>query len=172
MESLSEGFAARFWAKVSVTPNCWEWSAALDADGYGRVSAGSRGAGMLQAHRASWCLTFGDVPEGQSVLHRCDNRRCVRPGHLFLGTQRENAQDMAQKERGNTRKLTASEVIQIRFASSRGESRSALARRYGVGRSNIGSIARRETWQHVVPDDLDGYEPRDPKRFDLDRFDG
>ena len=86
----------RFWQKVNVTPTCWLWTASQNSDGYGVFSLDAR---TLRAHRVSWTLHAGKIPEGLCVLHSCDVRNCVRPAHLFLGTQRDNMVDASQKGR-------------------------------------------------------------------------
>lgn len=98
----SETFEERFWSKVEFIPEhpCWEWNAAKNETGYGKMSSGIRGEGNLKAHRASWIINRGPIPEGACVLHKCDNPGCVNPNHLFLGTKKDNSQDMIKKGRG------------------------------------------------------------------------
>jgi hypothetical protein len=94
--------AERFWAKVDVAgpEDCWVWTAALGSTGYGHLGGNRRRAQPdYKAHRLSWELHHGPIPEGLSVLHRCDNPPCVNPAHLFLGTQRDNVIDAVQKGR-------------------------------------------------------------------------
>lgn len=82
---------------------CWEWQKTKDRVGYGRlkVSLGSRDSFRHEsAHRYSYLLFVGEIPTGMCVLHKCDNRSCVNPGHLFLGTQKDNIRDMHAKGRG------------------------------------------------------------------------
>jgi hypothetical protein len=91
--------AERFWAKVQKSDGCWLWTAAARKNGYGIFAERRPRSRTYSAHRLSYELTFGPISSGLSVLHRCDNRRCVRPDHLFLGTARENTQDMIAKGR-------------------------------------------------------------------------
>jgi len=88
----------RFWQKVEKTDGCWFWLGGKNSDGYGSFNIGTHGTG---AHRIAYTLEVGNIPRGISVLHSCDNRACVRPDHLFLGTQLDNVTDMMEKGRGN-----------------------------------------------------------------------
>jgi len=89
----------RFWSKVTKGAGCWEWTASTDHKGYGKLAEGGRQGRTLSAHRVSYELNVGPIPDGLLVLHRCDNPPCVRPDHLFVGTHTDNAQDMAKKGR-------------------------------------------------------------------------
>ena len=142
----------RFWAKVSKSDGCWEWTGCVSDTGYGCIYDGKAYA----CHRYSWELHFGQIPESLCVLHRCDNRRCVRPDHLFLGTKAENSRDMAEKGRYKSTsrkgdahpgaKLTDEAVREIRSSDELGK---ALAERYGVSPSLITLIRKRKAWTHI-----------------------
>jgi len=95
-----DSLAERFWVKVAVSEEpdgCWPWTAAVNNSGYGlfRLPHGNE-----RAHRMAWRLTQGEIPKGMWVCHHCDNRRCVRPSHLFLGDPQANVDDMIAKDRG------------------------------------------------------------------------
>lgn len=91
--------ADRFWEKIEKTDTCWFWTAGM-SDGYGRINRGVPTSELVLAHRLSWELHFGSIPNGMNVLHKCDSRPCVRPDHLFLGTNVDNTKDRESKGRG------------------------------------------------------------------------
>ena len=143
----------RFWNKVEKrgSEECWEWKAYKNTLGYGRLRSNKKDYG---AHRYSWLIHFGAIPPGLSVLHRCDNRGCVNPAHLFLGTQSDNMRDMVQKKRriyqgshNANSKLTDAEVLEIRnnFNNNYAE----LSAVYSVTKANIRHIVSRKHWGHI-----------------------
>jgi hypothetical protein len=156
----------RFWSKVEKTETCWIWKGSKISAGYGMFHF--RGQNR-RAHRFSYEMTYGPIPDGLSVLHKCDVPLCVRPDHLFLGTQEDNMQDMSKKgrslvgekspiaqhpevcRRGETHyraKLTKEKVLQIRELSA-AHSTPELADMFGVNGGTIHDILSRRTWKHI-----------------------
>jgi len=139
--------AEDFYSRVEQGDGCWDWvEGGSGASGYGRACGD-------HAHRVSWRFAYGPIPEGLWVLHTCDNRKCVRPDHLFLGTNLTNIADMVAKGRhcrgevNGMSKLTDASVREIR---SSGLSAESLAAMYDVTKAAIRLVLRRETWRHVV----------------------
>ena len=149
----------RFWAKVDKRgpDDCWEWEGCRINGGYGMIRRDSDPKGpRVVAHRLAWELTNGPIPKALLVCHRCDNRPCVNPSHLFLGTQADNIQDSIAKGRFNghlhgRRKLSEGEVFEIRrrYTGSFGE-QAKLATEYRVGRSAICSILSGKSWAYLL----------------------
>ena len=131
---------------------CWEWTRERNWKGYGVMRSGKQ---FRLAHRFAYEFAVGPIPAGMMVCHRCDNPACVRPGHLFLGTARDNYQDSKRKGRnlhGETHprsKLTAEQVSEIRRRYQRGRSNVALYREFGITDMQMYRIVRRENWAHV-----------------------
>ncbi|MER3405479.1 MAG: hypothetical protein C4289_10265, partial [Chloroflexota bacterium] len=117
--------AIRFWAKVQKTDGCWYWLGQVNKDGYGYLGVGSKLNGtkrLVKAHRVVFELAFGPIPEGLEVCHHCDEPRCVRPDHLFLGTHADNMVDAFRKGRLKqlSCKLTPDQVVEIRQEAANG----------------------------------------------------
>ena len=166
-----DSLESRLWSKVRFGDGCWEWTGCKRSTGHGlmrlarktdqeRVGQSAPGAG---AHRVAWAVWHGrPVPRGDHygtacVNHHCDNPSCVRPSHLYVGTQRDNIQDMFRRRRARTggargelhgrHKLTSQQVAEIRARYERGRVRQAdLAREYGVSQTQVGRIVRGRNW--------------------------
>lgn len=151
----------RLWAKVTKTEMCWLWTGAKTALGYGVIGAGSRGTGVRKAHRVAWESVNGPVPEGLCVLHKCDVPACVNPDHLFVGTLKDNYDDMRSKhresnpppQRGSANvnaKLTDELVRAIRLLSASGMMQKDIAKRICVNRNTVSKAISGKSWAHVV----------------------
>lgn len=152
----------RFWSKVDRQPfGCWEWTGAKAPHGYGALTVRRK---VVRAHRVSWEMCNGPIGSNLNVLHRCDNPPCVRPSHLFLGTQLDNALDMMAKnrwfkppfpsddskrlsreniprgEKSPSAKLTDFQANEILRRIALGERQVALAAEYGVSQPLISAI--------------------------------
>lgn len=140
---------------ITTEAGCMEWQGCLNSYGYGTVR---RGGKYLGTHRISWMENVGPIPDGLWVLHKCDNRKCINPDHLFLGDAADNMQDKARKGRGNPpvgerahgSKLTADQVRAIRQQYAEGEPRKHLAAMFSVSITNIDMIVTNRNWRHIL----------------------
>jgi hypothetical protein len=158
----------RFWAKVEKRgPNeCWLWTGCTQKFGHGSIARGGRNGKRVLAHRLSWEIHFGEIPDGMLVCHHCDAPQCVNPRHLFIGTYLHNNRDknrkkrdqvphprMSEAERGeknNMAKLNIEQVRAIRAAYvAGGVTYFELGRQYGVAHTTIYKIVRGRRWTHI-----------------------
>lgn len=134
-------FTVRFWRLVDQTGECWQ----TRGKSYARIWFGGKQTG---GHRVAWELTYGPIPAGLDVLHKCDNPRCVRPEHLFLGTAKDNAMDAARKGRYKWAKITMADAQKIRSLAADGYDRTQLAHMFGVNRDIVRNVL---TYRTFVP---------------------
>lgn len=143
----------RFEMKVKFDPvtGCHVWNGSISTQGYGRFAWAGK---ARQAHRMAWIFYNGEIPDGLCILHRCDNRRCVNPDHLFLGTYLDNVRDMLAKgrhvhfvgEATPSAKLTREAVAEIRASR---EPHVIVAAAYGVTPETVSHVRRHLTWRYV-----------------------
>lgn len=136
--------------------SCWEWSGAHLSSGYGKLSYGKT---QDVAHRVSYRTFRGAIPDGLVVCHTCDNKKCVNPAHMFLGTLKDNNYDCIQKNRHvvgrigtehSMAKLSESDVREIRdLIASKVMQQKDIAKAYGITPSNLCHIKTRKLWGHI-----------------------
>ena len=145
-----------FWSKVDRSGECWLWTACRDSAGYGRFRVNK--AGKLDgAHRISYEIAHGPIPKGMLVCHVCDVKTCVKPSHLFLGTDKDNAYDYYTKyghptngERNGMVKLTRNQVKAIRILmASKQFKPKHIAPIFNISKDYVYSIAKGTFWRHV-----------------------
>lgn len=156
----------RFWQKADKSGgenSCWQWTASKNRRGYGRICKGRNGKARVigYAHRIAYEIAKGPIPEGQCVLHTCDNPSCVNPAHLFVGTHADNMADMIAKgraihnglkgESNGRAKLTVKSILEIRAMRDKA-TYGEIGKMFGVASSTIGRIISLEKWAHVHPE--------------------
>ena len=143
-----------FLTRVRKTKDCWEWIGSKRPLGYGVIHTGGK---FISAHRLSWKLYFGEIPKGMYICHHCDNRACIRPDHLFLGTQKDNVYDAIKKHRMNpvgkkghkswNRNFTPEEAKKIREEyKTSGLGYKKLGKKYGVANTVIRNVIKELNW--------------------------
>jgi len=141
---------------------CWEWQGKLNNCGYGCLAKIIDGNKIeIRAHRLSFEIFKGEIPEGMLVCHTCDNPSCCNPDHLWLGTPQDNTQDMLKKNRGRHRlltsnrranaagKLTESQVIEMRELYKNGWSQREIREKFKISQSQVSGILTYKFWKHV-----------------------
>lgn len=129
----------RFNEKTKLASSgCIEWTAALYKNGYGKI--GYVDGRCDYAHRVSWSIYKGSIPDGLQVCHHCDNRKCVNPAHLFLGKQLENMRDMCRKKRHRKSRISYTQMAEIKNLYISGIRQAAIAKRYSVSQATISLI--------------------------------
>lgn len=145
--------------KINPETQCWEWQGSK-RNGYGRMIVGSRTDKTRKsqsAHRISYEIYHGEIPDGMEVCHKCDNPCCVNPSHLFIGTRQDNINDRERKGRNKLQygskngrsKLNESQVVEIREKRNLGMSFGKLSKEYGVCKKTIMRVVSRQNWATV-----------------------
>lgn len=142
----------KFLKKVEKTDTCWNWTGRLDIGGYGRFSQGN--GHWIKAHRASYTIYKGSIPNGLVVRHLCNNRKCVNPEHLETGTQKDNVRDcITAGRRANIRgesnpmsKITQADADEIRQWREFGYTQQSIGDVFGLGQGDISRIIHRKSW--------------------------
>jgi hypothetical protein len=145
---------SRFWSKVNITDlfDCWNWNSTKNKQGYGHITIENK---TIKAHRFSYFINFGTIPDNLCVLHHCNNPSCVNPAHLYLGTTQDNTNDMlnanrqAKGEKNGNAKLTEKQVIEIIELLKTDIKQSKIAKKFSVTQTPIFYIKKGHTWKHL-----------------------
>lgn len=161
IKPLSERLSGKVDKSPGLGPNgdCWEWRGYVHPTGYGQIGRGAAGEGVIHTHRAAYMVAKGEIPDGLWVLHTCDNRLCCNPDHLWLGTPKQNTQDMIAK--GRRRKasdtprgedVSLAKLTEEMVRAMRAEppmTFRALGEKYGVTAATANKVILRRTWTHI-----------------------
>lgn len=153
---ISQRDIDRFWSKCFKSDYCWNWIACISSDGYGKFSLKRKNKTVtLRSHRVSYFLTYGEINDKLLICHKCDNKKCINPEHLFEGTVKDNILDAKAKgllvhtKGEQCSDLTEEQVLNIRNRVIKGEKQINIARETGVGKNAIWYIVNRITWKHI-----------------------
>ncbi len=147
--SSNKPIAQRFWEKVAKTDSCWEWQSIINAYGYGVFCNGPHGTKRrFMAHRVAYELEYGAYDQTLYVCHKCDNRKCVRPDHLFLGTQTDNMKDCAKKGRVMNQGFLSFAIISPSGERIEGTNLTKFCRDNQLGRPAMFEVVRGERESH------------------------
>jgi len=145
--------------EVCPTSGCWNWNRSMYSFGYGRIPIKINGKWAHRpAHRIGYILLVGPIPEGMQANHKCDNRRCVNPAHIYIGTQKQNVRDCILRNRnskGEKHPISLLSEDSVRFIRSNYIPRhptfgfSALARKFGVNDETVRDAYIGKTWKHI-----------------------
>jgi len=147
--------------RIKIVNGCWEWQGKINEHGYGNISLKIEGRKNLMVHRLSYEIFKGEIPNGLLVCHSCDNPRCCNPDHLWVGTPKDNTQDMLKKHRGRKKllnnerraiaagKITEEQVKEIRELYKNGSSQKELQEKFKISQSQVSGIVTYRFWKHV-----------------------
>lgn len=165
MTHFTTSMLNRFWSKVDKSngdDSCWEWTAYKYPNGYASIRLNGV---RYYAHRASWIIHYGEIPEGLLVCHHCDNPPCVNPSHLFLGTTQDNVNDKMNKGRYRAGHVSGEDhpnsrfnweiINKIRKSYAEGVTQQELADKYNTSQAYIGKIIKNIWWKdnNYIPSD-------------------
>lgn len=159
MNNFTQTEVDRFWKYVTklTEDECWPWDGSISHNGYGVIYIGRK---MMRAHRVSFLIHGGVIPDGLWVCHHCDNRKCCNPKHLYTGTAQDNTDDMVAKGRSRhpkgsehpCAKMSEAQVEEIKRLLADGVSTGEVAKRFNLRRPHVYQIASGQKWKHVLPE--------------------
>ena len=153
---MDERLVERFHAKYRKDESgCWIWMASCAGMGYGQIKLpGERR--QIYAHRLSYLIHKGPLPEGKQICHTCDNPKCVNPDHLFVGTSQDNHDDMKEKKRhtyrqqSKTAKITEEQARQVLGMVGLGIKQTVIAKAFGLSQVQVSRIKLGQRWKHLA----------------------